>query len=128
MSKLAELLQSRGALPATPATPATHGPESSRSSKSSRGSPPELNFTPDLERRIHAMARRWQYAPEELADVLDRARRDPAGWERAVALDERREAEFRARGSRGPTHEPGHRHSRRLGTQLHFRLYNQSLD
>lgn len=52
----------------------------------------------DLERRIQAMARRWEYSPEELADVLDCARRDPAIWTRAVALDERSEAEFRQHG------------------------------
>lgn len=92
MSKLAELLQSRGALPATPAT---HGPESSRSSNSSRGAPPKLNLTPDLERRIRAMAQRWQYSDAELTDVLGRARLDPTGWMCAVALDERREQEFR---------------------------------
>lgn len=48
-----------------------------------------------LERRIRAMAKRWEYSPDELADVLVRARRDPDGWARAVALDERREQEFR---------------------------------
>lgn len=55
-------------------------------------------LAPDLERRIRAMARRWQYSPDELADVLDRARRDPAGWERAVIADEHRAREFRQRG------------------------------
>lgn len=44
---------------------------------------------PDLERRIRLMARRWEYS---------RARRDPAAWTRAEALDERRETEFRERG------------------------------
>lgn len=53
---------------------------------------------PDLESRIRAMARRWQYSPDELADVLDRARRNPTGWERAVIVDEHREAEFHERG------------------------------
>lgn len=52
-------------------------------------------LSPDLDRRIRLMAKRWEYSSEELADALDRARRDPAGWSRAVALDERREAEFR---------------------------------
>lgn len=42
----------------------------------------------DLERRIRTMAKRWEYSPEELADALDRARRDPLGWGRAVDLDE----------------------------------------
>ena len=53
----------------------------------------------DLERRIRSMATRWQYTDADLADVLERARRDPGGWTRVVALDEEREAEFRARGS-----------------------------
>lgn len=52
-----------------------------------------------LEQRIRAMAHRWQYSAEELADVLSRARRDPASWVRAVTLDERHEEKFRARGS-----------------------------
>lgn len=99
MSKLAELLQSRGVLPATAATPATHQAESSRSSRSSSGSLPlKLRLAPDLERRIRMMARRWQYSDDELTDVLASARRNPAGWLRAVALDERREREFRESG------------------------------
>jgi hypothetical protein len=98
MSKLAELLQSRGVPPATSATPATHQAESSKGSESSRQPLLNLSFTPALERRIRAMARRWQYATYELTDVLARARANPAGWERAVALDERREQEFRERG------------------------------
>lgn len=57
-----------------------------------------MRLPASLEQRIRAMAHRWQYSPEELADVFDRARRDPAGWSRAVSLDERREDEFRQRG------------------------------
>ena len=98
MSKLAELLQSRGVRPATPATSATHNPESSRSSKSSSGPPPKLKLAPDLERRIRAMARRWQYSDDELADVLERVRVDAAVWTRAVADDERKEQAYRERG------------------------------
>lgn len=52
----------------------------------------------DLERRVRSMAHRWRYSSEELDDVLDRARRDPTAWARAVALDERREAMFREQG------------------------------
>jgi len=52
----------------------------------------------DLDRRIRAMARRWQFTHAELGDVLARARLDPVGWMRAVALDERREQEFHQRG------------------------------
>jgi hypothetical protein len=53
---------------------------------------------PELEQRIRAMAVRWEYSDADLVDVLERARRDPGGWMRVVALDEEREAEFRARG------------------------------
>jgi len=52
----------------------------------------------DLERRIEAMAHRWAYKPEELQDVLERARSNPAGWLSAVAYDEWREVELRAAG------------------------------
>lgn len=58
-----------------------------------RASKPELlrvltPLSPDLERRIHNMALRWQYRPDELAEVLNLARADPQKWLRAVALDE----------------------------------------
>jgi hypothetical protein len=99
MSKLAELLASRGVLtPANPASPANQRDEISNISNISSPPLPKLIFSTDLERRIRAMAKRWEYAPAELADVLNRARQDPAGWERAVSLDERGEAEFRERG------------------------------
>jgi hypothetical protein len=52
----------------------------------------------DLEPRLIRMADRWRYTPSELTELLERASLDPAGWLRAVALDERREAEFRERG------------------------------
>lgn len=52
----------------------------------------------ELDSRIRAMAQRWQYSDVDLTDVLTRARRDPAGWMCAAALDERREQEFRERG------------------------------
>lgn len=98
MSKLAELLQSRGLVAATCATSATHKTESSESSKSSRGVQAELSFTADLERRIRTMGRRWRYTDAELTEVMDLARADPEKWARAVALDERREGHFRAAG------------------------------
>jgi hypothetical protein len=105
MSKLAELLHSRGVLSATPATPATHQAtgsiafaESSKSSESSRPPLPKLIFSPDLERRIRSMARRWECTAEELQDALARARANPASAALAVALDERREQEFREKG------------------------------
>lgn len=44
---------------------------------------------PELESRICAMAERWRYSNEELADVLQWARLDPAGWRRVVELDEK---------------------------------------
>lgn len=98
MNKLAALLQKRGDPPATPATPATHEPKSSNCSKSSSGSTPICDLPRALERRIYRMADRWQYTDDELAEVLALARANPAGWLRAVALDERREAEFRRAG------------------------------
>lgn len=51
-----------------------------------------------LEPRIRLMAERWQYSAAELGDVLTSARENPAGWLRAVEMDERREPEFRAAG------------------------------
>lgn len=100
MSKLEELLVSRGVIPepANPANSANPQANISRNSNISRGSLPKLNFSPDLERRIRVMGQRWRYSYEELADVLIRARRNPSDWARAVALDERREREFRERG------------------------------
>lgn len=59
---------------------------------------PQAKHSSDLDLRILAMAQRWQYTQAELNEVLDLSRQDPAGWGRAVALDERREPEFRARG------------------------------
>lgn len=55
-------------------------------------------YTPELERRLQAMARRWRYSDVELAEVLALARSNPSAWARAVTLDERREQEFRDRG------------------------------
>jgi hypothetical protein len=97
MSRLGDLLRESADPPATSATTAIHQAESSKSSKSSSPPPPKLIFS-DLERRVRAMARRWQYSDTELTDVLARAHANPAGWERAVALDERREQEFRDKG------------------------------
>lgn len=59
---------------------------------------PALLAALDLERRIRAMATRWQYTPADLTEVLELARQNPAKWLAAVALDERRESEFRAQG------------------------------
>jgi hypothetical protein len=58
----------------------------------------ELLAALDLECRIRAMAQRWQCTDNTLGVVLERARRNPAGWARAVALDECREAAFRKHG------------------------------
>lgn len=43
----------------------------------------------DLERRILAMAERWNYSGDDLALALDGARSDPEGWRRVVETDER---------------------------------------
>ena len=100
MSKLAELLESREKLgpPANPANTAKLQPDN-RNFRNFRKAPSQISeFTPDLERRIKAMARRWEYSSGELQDVLERARVNPAGWISAVAYDEEREAEFRSLG------------------------------
>lgn len=101
MSKLNALLRSRGVLPATSATSATPGSaaadlrvKSSKSSESSRGVPAHSDFHLNLERRIGAMATRWQYSPEELSETLNLARQNPDGWLRAVVLDEHRFGDF----------------------------------
>jgi len=51
-----------------------------------------------LRRRIERMAQRWRYSTTELAEVMKLARLDPDRWSAAIALDEEREAEFRAAG------------------------------
>jgi hypothetical protein len=100
MSKLAELLQARKetAPPANLANPANPHSAISNFSNFSNGTCPVPAFTPDLQRRIVAMANRWAYKREELQDVLERARENPTGWLSAVALDEQREGEFRTLG------------------------------
>ena len=51
-----------------------------------------------LRPRLIQMAARWAYAPDDLAELLDCARRDPVKWQLAVEFDEAREGEFRAAG------------------------------
>ncbi len=87
MSKLAELLTSRR-LECGAANPANQDARISRVSSISK----VLAFNQELERRLRAMAERWEYSPSDLNEVLERAKCNPAGWERAVALDEEREA------------------------------------
>lgn len=100
MSKLAELLESRKAMSgaANLANPANLGSEFRNIRNFRRGVEPDSVFSPELERRINAMAARWNYSPEDYCDVLERAKRDPAAWEQAVSFDEEREAAFRANG------------------------------
>lgn len=103
MSKLAELLEARNSTgtPANLANPAKLQPDfrNFRNFRNFRKDPSENSaFTPELERRIEAMAQRWAYKPDELQDVLERARANPAGWLSAVAYDEEREGEFRSLG------------------------------
>ena len=43
----------------------------------------------DLERRILAMAERWDYSGDELALVLEYASQDSAGWLKVIEADER---------------------------------------
>jgi hypothetical protein len=96
VSKLAALLQAMSA--ANPANPANPETEIRNFRKIRRGSGSDLNFTPDLERRIEAMAKRWDYSPNELASVLAKAKASPAAWISAVAYDEEHESEYRQRG------------------------------
>lgn len=49
---------------------------------------PAIRAALDLERRIRAMAARWEYAPEELEWALEDAQRNPAGWLNCCAADE----------------------------------------
>lgn len=53
---------------------------------------PELLAVLNLEHRVKAMAARWHYDSDELADALKRAHADPAGWLLAVVMDEDRAA------------------------------------
>jgi hypothetical protein len=94
MSKLAELLQSRGI---QAVASATQEQKSSDSSNSSGGSPAKRAISPTLEQRIRSMAARWGYSTAEQTEVLDLAYADPEKWAQAVALDERRERAFRGR-------------------------------
>ena len=103
MRKLAELLEARKSTgtPANLANPANRdvtGQEIRNFRNFRKGPTPNSAFTPELQRRIEAMAHRWAYKPEELHDVLQRARANPSGWWVAVACDEEREAEFRSSG------------------------------
>ncbi len=59
---------------------------------------PSPAVTRPLQHRVRGMAARWGYGASELAEVLQLAADAPAAWSRAVALDERREAEFRRAG------------------------------
>lgn len=95
MSVLTKVLQKYGML----------AQGSDKSAKSDL-SPPSVAFgtPPDehsqifeaLRPRLIQMAQRWAYAPDDLAGLLECARRDPVKWHLAVDLDEAREGEFRA--------------------------------
>ena len=54
--------------------------------------------TQALSVRVRKMAQRWRYSTTELAEVMKLTRLDPDRWSAAIALDEEREAEFRAAG------------------------------
>jgi hypothetical protein len=56
------------------------------------------SLSADLEGRIRAMAERWSYSADDLAESLQLARANPIAWARAVERDEQREQEFRERG------------------------------
>jgi hypothetical protein len=89
MSKLAELLKSQ-CLAATRATPATLL-NSSNCSDCSSGASENSLLSAALDSRISAMARRWGYSAEELAEALTGAHSDPLGW---IAWTERDERDF----------------------------------
>lgn len=42
----------------------------------------------DLTRRLRAMASRWHYADEEVAEALRQAKTDPTGWLQLVEHEE----------------------------------------
>lgn len=52
----------------------------------------------DLERRLRAMAKRWDRSDDEVTGMLHRACTEPIQWLAAVARDERCEREFHKRG------------------------------
>ena len=47
-----------------------------------------ISSGPSLKTRIHAMAERWDYAPDELAEALSLAAADPVGWDRLCMHDQ----------------------------------------
>ena len=47
-----------------------------------------ISESADLESRIRTMAKRWDYAPDELAEALALAAADPVGWERLCTHDQ----------------------------------------
>lgn len=54
-------------------------------------------MTTELERRLRAMAGRWDYTDGQLAELLIRSRAGPEGWLGGVIRDEQREQEIRER-------------------------------
>ncbi len=58
-----------------------------------RHTPKLHRLPPDLKSRIRAMGKRWDYADDELAQVLEAARHDPEGWMRVVVHDEQQAVE-----------------------------------
>jgi hypothetical protein len=100
MSKLAELLEARKltSTPANLAKPAKLEPGFHNFRNFRKGPSENSALTPNLQRRIEAMAQRWSYTPAETQGVLERASTNPLGWSSAVACDEEREMEFRSLG------------------------------
>ena len=87
MSRLSELLKSEISF-ANSANRANPVDSNGGISKISKGVSENSRLPSDLEVRIQAMARRWQYSQVEIALVLALATVDPLGWERVVSLDE----------------------------------------
>ena len=59
-------------------------------------------YTKALQERIAAMAERWHYSPEDLAEALECAKTDPAKWLSAVEQDEQRNKLARQVGRKYP--------------------------
>jgi hypothetical protein len=81
----AELLGAQGkATPCDIATSATHHTESRNVASVAR----VPGFTHDLERRLLAMAARWEYTADDLAHALEDARQNPTKWLACCSADE----------------------------------------
>lgn len=91
----AELGDAPLAIPAIAAIPPTGGACRIAESQQSQGGKP---LGAELGRRICAMAERWQYSDDDLAEAMAAAQRDPGAWLECVAADEAMAAKLAAAG------------------------------